>query len=473
MGKAPVIALEFNELSPTLMDRFISEGKLPNFARLRAESIVAVTDAEETAPTLEPWIQWVTVHTGLAYSEHRVLDLGDGHKLKAPRLWDMASDAGKSVWICGSMNAAIQGDRLNGYVLPDPWSTGIKPYPEAELMPFFHLVRSYVQEYTRDDLPLSKADYVKFMAFMAAHGLSAATVLKTLAQLSSEGGGKNRWKRAGILDRLQWDVFRHYWKTHKPDYATFFLNSTAHIQHYYWRNFEPEKFQIKPSQAEQAEFAGAVEFGYRSMDAIVGELMAMAPHATIVLLTALSQQPLTKYDATGGKQIYKPHDQRALMAFAGITQAYEYAPVMAEEFHLYFKTEDDALDAERRLLALTLDAKPVMRARRDGMEIFAGCDIFVPPAQDARVSSRLSNETKAFHDLFYLIDGMKSGYHHPDGIFWIREAGKSAMTIPGKVSLRQVAPTLAALIGLPTEGRFALAPLAEISGARALLAAAE
>ncbi len=80
----PVLLLEFNELSPTLMDRFIGEGKLPNFERLRAESHVLVSDAEEEPPRLEPWIQWVTVHTGLSYAEHGVFRLGDPHKVKVP-----------------------------------------------------------------------------------------------------------------------------------------------------------------------------------------------------------------------------------------------------------------------------------------------------------------------------------------------------------------------------------------------------
>ncbi len=44
-GDKKVIVLEFNELVPSLVDRFIAEGKLPNFKRLRNESTVAVTDA--------------------------------------------------------------------------------------------------------------------------------------------------------------------------------------------------------------------------------------------------------------------------------------------------------------------------------------------------------------------------------------------------------------------------------------------
>ena len=43
-----VILLEFNELSPTLMERFIDMGQLPNFKRLRDESQVLITEAVRT-----------------------------------------------------------------------------------------------------------------------------------------------------------------------------------------------------------------------------------------------------------------------------------------------------------------------------------------------------------------------------------------------------------------------------------------
>ncbi|MHC5730644.1 MAG: hypothetical protein ACYTXY_42365, partial [Nostoc sp.] len=62
-----IILLEFNELCPSLMERFIKEGKLPNFQRLYEQSEVYTTDAEEKPPFIEPWIQWVTVHSGLSY----------------------------------------------------------------------------------------------------------------------------------------------------------------------------------------------------------------------------------------------------------------------------------------------------------------------------------------------------------------------------------------------------------------------
>ena len=50
-----VILLEFNELSPTLMNRFINQGHLPNFKRFSEESAVYLTEAEERAPYLDPF----------------------------------------------------------------------------------------------------------------------------------------------------------------------------------------------------------------------------------------------------------------------------------------------------------------------------------------------------------------------------------------------------------------------------------
>ena len=116
-----MILLEFNELSPSLMETFIEQGYLPNFKRLRDQSQVFTTDAEEVAPNLDPWIQWVTVHSGLSFDQHGIHHLGDGHKLAVKSLWDMIAARGKTVWVCGSMN--IKYDKpLRGAVVPDPWT---------------------------------------------------------------------------------------------------------------------------------------------------------------------------------------------------------------------------------------------------------------------------------------------------------------------------------------------------------------
>src|SRR5271170_3732562 len=138
--------LEFNELCPSLMTEFIEEGHLPNFKRLRDSSAIFTSEAKERAPYLEPWIQWVNVHTGVPYSEHGIFNLSEGHKLRHKCIWDFASELGWPVWICGSMNVRSDAS-ICGYILPDPWSTDADPYPD-ELRPYFRFIQQNVLEYT-------------------------------------------------------------------------------------------------------------------------------------------------------------------------------------------------------------------------------------------------------------------------------------------------------------------------------------
>jgi hypothetical protein len=138
----PVILVEFNELSPALMDRFIGAEHLPNFKRMRDQSEVCISVAEEKPPHLDPWIQWVDVHTGVPYSQHGISDLSQGHNLRYESVWSVVSDAGWPVWVCGSMNVQYK-EGIRGYILPDPWATDLPPYPR-ELKPYFHFIQQNV-----------------------------------------------------------------------------------------------------------------------------------------------------------------------------------------------------------------------------------------------------------------------------------------------------------------------------------------
>lgn len=444
-----VIVLEFNELCPGLMGDFIERGHLPNFARLRRESHNYVTDAEERPPNLEPWIQWVTVHTGLPFEEHGVFDLDDGHKLTTPRLWDIVSDSGRRVWVCGSMNAWA-GEGVNGFVLPDPWSTKLRPRPEGEFDAYYDFVSSYVREYTRDQVPLTTAEKARFVQFMVARGLRPQTVARIVRQLLDERGGKKRWRRAAILDRLQWDLFDWYWRRHRPAYATFFLNSTAHFQHLYWRNMDPAPFQLKPSAEEQTEFGDAVLFGYQQMDEIVGKCLRLAgAEASVVLCTALSQQPCLAYEQSGGKKFYRVEEPKRLLSFAGVDEDCTYSPVMSEQFRLRFQSEEGAREAHDKLAVLRVGDRAALMSRREGREIFAGCCIFEQLPSDTVLHSTQTGQSARFRDLFYMVEGTKSGMHHPDGIFWVRTPAARHHVHDEKIPLTRVAPTLLSLCGLP------------------------
>ncbi|HZW88704.1 MAG TPA: hypothetical protein VFF12_06460 [Myxococcaceae bacterium] len=444
--KRAVIVLEFNELSPVLMRRFIDAGHLPSFRKLHDEAEVWTTDAGERPPFLEPWIQWITVHSGRPYSEHGVFNLDEGHRSSAPRIWDVLSAAGLEAWICGSMNvAAAPGFR--GWLLPDPWTTQVRPRPDA-LLPYFDFVRRHVLEYTNAQVPVTNADRLRFVAFMARHGLSASTVWAIARQLAEERvDPRIRWRRAVLLDRLQFDLFRWHWLRARPAFSTFFLNSTAHFQHFYWRNLEPELFAVRAGEDDQRAHADAVLFGYRQMDRLVAESLEMADEGTtLVLCTALSQQPCLTYEESGGKVIYRPRDFERLLSFAGVTAPHRVAPVMAEEFHLFLDDEATAVETERRLAAMRVGNRPALVIRRDGSGLFCGCKIHGALGKDATVSGPQGSEP--FFALFYQVEGVKSGMHHPEGLLWIRAPDRIHAVHPETLPLTEVFPKLLGLLGV-------------------------
>jgi hypothetical protein len=337
---------------------------------------------------------------------------------------------------------------VKGYLLPDPWTTTVAPYPD-ELLPYYRFVQRNVQEHTNDHAPLPPAEHARFAAFMVRHGLSPRTVGSIAQQLVRERLAGQRWKRAVLLDQLQWDVFRFYYRKLRPAFATFFLNSTAHLQHKYWRHMEPEHFKIVPSAAEQAEYERAILFGYQQMDKLLGEFMALAgKDTTLLLCTALSQQPCLMYEDQGGKTFYRPRDFAHVLDLAGVDAPCRVAPVMSEQFQLLFENEEDAQQAESRLRALRVDDAPAMLVTRDGAALFSGCKIFQPLPLGAVLRAD-SGRTVPFFDVFYQADGLKSGMHHPDGFLWIRTPRREHRVIREKVPLRSVAPTVLEMFGVP------------------------
>jgi hypothetical protein len=290
---------------------------------------------------------------------------------------------------------------------------------------------------------------MRFVAFMARHGLSVPTAWAIVRQLATERvDRRTRWRRAVLLDRLQFDLFRWHWRRARPAFSTFFLNSTAHFQHFYWRNLEPELFAVRPAEDEQRALADAVPFGYRQMDRLVEETLAMADRdTTVVLCTGLSQQPCLGYEESGGKVIYRPRDFERLLAFAGVTARSRVAPVMAEEFHVYLDSEAAAEDAERRLAAMRVGERPALAVRRDGAGLFCGCKIHAAVPASAQVAA--SGGSAPFFSLFYQVEGVKSGMHHPEGLLWIRTPEGRHAVHRQRLPLTEVYPMLLELLGVP------------------------
>ncbi len=448
-----VFLIEFNELSPALLDRFIAAGDLPEFARLRAGSDVFTSDAGETGGTLVPWIQWPSVHTGLPYAEHRIFHLGDAGGTELATIASTLAGAGVPVGVFGGMNVPAPR-AARGFFLPDPWDKRGRTEP-ASLQRYYDVVAEQVKESSHHGR-LSGRDAVALGAFCARHGLRPATALAVARQLAHERLDRGvKWRRAALLDQVQYDVFAHYVRAQGVRFASFFSNSTAHYQHLYWRDMEPARFADPPDPRAHPSLRDAIRHGYRSMDRLIGRFRRDFPDAALVFATGLSQEPYTGPVLRN----YRPVDFAALLAFLGVERG-SVAPVMTHQFHVDFAFEDDARAAEAAFRALAVDGEPVFDVRREGSGLFAGCHYLDPAVMERDAVDLRSGARRRFAELFYLIDGYRSGHHVPAGALWIRTTGRGRVH-PEPVSILDVAPTVLALFGLaaPPAMRGAVLPL--------------
>lgn len=444
-----VLLVEFNELTHRLIEQWTASGDLPNFKRLSNQSTRYVTEPDVTeARLMEPWIQWYSLHTGLSYNQHGVFHLTDGLTARDESMFSIVQKAGHSVGIFGCMNQPSVVSE-GGFYVSDPWCATESAHPK-QLNTFQSFIAQNVLEYSRPDGNDGKVSSTEFISFMLRNGLTSRTIVKAVKQLAGEKlvDKVSRWKRVEILDWLNLDVFFKLYEERNPKLAAFFSNSTAHLQHTYWRDMDPAPFTVKPEAEHQEEFKDAILFGYKNMDKMLGTILDRVAKDTLVIFaTALGQQPFLKKEATGGQIFYRLKNPEDFLKGAGISN-FELLPVMTHQYKISLKSAEDADDAVHKLRSFTIEGQPlfVVHHKESSSELLIGALV----SKQVPVGGLFeSNGLKqSFSDVFYLLEGMKSGCHHPEGMLWIAN-GQSVDA--GFCSILDVMPTVLGALGLENQ----------------------
>ncbi len=439
----PVLMLELNELCPPILDKMMARGELPNFKRLHGKSDVHVTWTSD--PDLEPWVQWVTFHTGKTQEVHGAKELDEGYRIDLPRMWDKFGDAGYSSMVFGSMNS--RAFSKNVCLVPDPWSVRVPP-SDPTYKAFHDFIAFNVTEHTNERAKPTKKMVLDFVRFMVSRGLSITTVMSAVRQLANEktSGRDVKWARSMVLDLLMWDVFEKEYRRRRPDFATFFANSTAFLQHRYWRHMEPEAYQVKPGEADMKAYGDAVESSYRHMDALLGRAMRLVgPKGRIVFVTALSQEANLRYEHIGGKFVYRPHAFEELNAFMGGPKDVTFEPVMTHQAWASMKSQEDADQFEAALKGLQSNGETVMEWRRSGNRIFFWCRFISKVDDDMVLTCAANGARKDFSELFALIGQVNNSKHNRNGCFWVERADGKGQVHADKLPLEQATEKVLAL----------------------------
>ena len=110
-------------------------------------SFSLLTEDKYESGYLEPWSQWVSLHTSTPSSIHKIKNLGDIPNLEYMQIWERLSKNNISSVVWGAMNASAGSSKLCKVFVPDPWVFSEDPKPNS-LISFIALPRYLAKNYT-------------------------------------------------------------------------------------------------------------------------------------------------------------------------------------------------------------------------------------------------------------------------------------------------------------------------------------
>jgi len=334
--KNKTILLGLNELNFDYIKYYINKGLLPNFKKIFEIQPPIETVSESDYKLLEPWVQWVTVHSGKTYKEHNIFRLGDiVNNRELSQIFEELEAEGLSVGAVSPFNAE---NRLNNpaFFVPDPW-TKTNPSGNWVVKALYQAVHQSVNDNAK-----SKMNF-KSMISLALGLLLYVPASRWFHYLKSVLNLKKPGAKALILDSLLADVHLTLWKKNKPDFSNLFLNSGAHIQHHYLFNSEAYNGNIKnPEWYCPRSFDPLINI-LSEYDNQIGRLLKQKG-VKIIIATGLHQQPhesLTFY--------WRLKEHVKFAEKIGIENFSDILPRMSRDFLVKFNHEIDALNAEKLL----------------------------------------------------------------------------------------------------------------------------
>lgn len=332
--------LELNEFNFEILDQAGKELGLKNIAHLtQMHRSDTWTDDTYESDFLEPWVQWVSVHTRMPSKEQGIKHLGDVSQLKTAQLWETLSDQGISSGIWGAMNATRNEAKKCLFFLPDLWTAGEKGYPE-ELNVLLDPLRETSKNYTNRPKSAYLKDLVAFLQLFQKKKLLGKFTKESLKLIKD--AIVYRFKPfvfVSFTDLVSTSLFLKYKKEYNPEFSLLFLNSLAHLQHHQWKNKSPP-----------------LEHGFRVIDQILGSLFESLDKEDLFIATNAFSQTNTSEEKPW--ILYRQIDHKKFLKAIGIVKVH-VEPHMTHDAHLIFESAKEAHQAKTILEKIHIEKSPL------------------------------------------------------------------------------------------------------------------
>ena len=398
-----LIWLEINEVNIDFIEKYISLGYLPNFNNLISRNGYIKTISEQKYEHLEPWIQWVTAHTGKTYSEHKIFRLGDAADEGIQQIWEkLETDYNLTVAAISPMNAGNKTLK-SPFFVPDPWT-------KARFGGSWHLKYLYegIVAAVNNNAggKISVGNQMKLLWGLLIN-FRLTNIKQYIHYMSSLGSGK--WYKALILDRLLTDTFIKQWNLSKPEFSTLFLNAGAHIQHHYMFSSPCYKGDLKNPDGYINPGKDPLLDVYKLYDIVLGELFQL-DNVRLMLLTGLSQTPNHKM-----VYYYRLKDHTDFLKKLDVS--FDSAePRMSRDFLIRCNSNNDAKVLENTLMSITSeDETNIFTVDNRGNTLFC----MLSYTKEITPDFKLFVNGNIFNGFYTMVDfvTIENGIHRTEGIF--------------------------------------------------------
>ena len=334
--KSNTILIGLNELNFEFINYYITQGLLPNFKTLFEIQPPIETISEDDYKLLEPWIQWVSIHTGKTFEEHQVFRLGD--IVDRPEISQIFEELESKGYKVGAVSPFNAENRLKNpaFFVPDPW-TKTSPSGNWVVKALAKAVSQSVNDNSQSKLNLKSILSIVLGVLVYVPIVRWFYYIKIFLKATKPG------LKAVILDGLLSDVFIALWKKTTPDFSVLFLNSGAHIQHHYLFNSQAYQGEIKnPNWYCEKGFDPLIQV-LKEYDITLGRLLKLQ-NIKIVIATGLHQQPhkhLTFY--------WRIRHLEKFSQMVGVKNFIQISPRMSRDFLIEFSNDSDSKIADELL----------------------------------------------------------------------------------------------------------------------------
>ena len=424
-----LLQIELNEFDPEFLRRSAEELGLTTLLEVLGwQHSHTDTDDETEHQGLDPWVQWVNVHTGQPSAAHGVKRLGDTRGQTREQSWHRVADAGGTFAVWGAMNAPLHGTESCAAFMPDPWCYGERAHPESlnDLLALpRYMSRNYLDASWRGKLG-GFARFLRYYAHPGRWGRLLAFSRFAVPSLFRYGAGVHTLTT--LLDYLSALEFAAVRERERPTYSVIFLNHIAHLQHQFWQG----RSHIHPQ----------MRLGLETCERALARILATRGDGEAVLVLNGLRQGNVEGE---GQCVYRQLNPQRFFVWCLSGAQFTLHQNMTNDATLVFATRGELLEAKARLESLRMDGAPLLYVEDlGGSRLFAQLDVHHRVDDDAAIAG--GGLHAPFADHFALICE-RTGAHLQEG-----DVFADGIEVPARLGNHEVADLAVAYV---TEARTA------------------